>query len=68
MSTRTDSPLMGLEETASYLGMSEAQVLQLVREKKLYPVKPGPLFNLEILADWKSRNLTHIVTPTPPEQ
>ncbi len=68
MSTRTDSPLMGLEETASYLGMSEAQVLQLVREKKLYPVKPGPLFDLEVTANWKAANLTRFVTPTPPEQ
>ena len=63
-----DTALMSLAETAGYLGLTEAQVLELVRQKELYPVRPGLLFNLEILADWKSRNLTHIVTPIPPEQ
>lgn len=61
-----DSPLMDLQETASYLGLSEAQVLQLVREKKLYPVKCGPLFDLEVTASWKAKNMTHVVTETPP--
>ena len=58
-----DSALMGLEETASYLGLSEAQVCELVRLGELYPVKPGPLFHLEILAAWKCANLMRIETP-----
>ena len=69
MSTaRIYPPEMDLEETAEYLGLTEAQVLDLVHRGELYPVRPGPLFNLEIMVEWKSRNLTRIVTPTPPEQ
>ena len=62
----TDSPLMDLQETASYLGLSEAEVLELVRQKELYPMKCGPLFNLEVTASWKAKNMTHVVTETPP--
>lgn len=76
MSTRHDhgspapcpnSMTIGLDEAASYLGLSEAEVRDLVRRKVLYPVYPGYFFNLEVLAAWKSENLTHVVTETPSE-
>lgn len=61
-------PEMDLEETAGFLGLTEAQVLELVREGELFPVRPGPRFNLEIMVEWKSAHLVRIVRPTPPEQ
>ena len=69
MSTaRRYPPEMDLEETADYLGLTQAQVLELVRSGELAPVRPGPRFNLEIMVAWKSRNLVRIISPTPPEQ
>lgn len=63
-----DPQTIGLDEAASYLGLSEAEVRDLVRRKVLFPVHPGYYFNLEVLAAWKSENLTHIVNESPSER
>ena len=59
---------IGLDEAASYLGLSEDEVRDLVRRKVLFPVYPDYYFNLEVLAAWKCENLTHIVNESPSER